>query len=132
MLKSLNTLRVLMDARAIIAKPGAWTQGHYARDANGEACGTMSATATCFCAGGAMLRADQHNVVGIALIRPEAAFKCFRAASGDDGVASVNDAPGMTQAGVVAIFDDAIENADPTGIGQALVTLGFGGKRVRA
>lgn len=52
-----TTLEILISARAIVADPSKWTQGHLARDANGKFAEPKEAEACSFCAYGAALRA---------------------------------------------------------------------------
>jgi len=50
-------LEVLRKARELISQESAWTQGAFARDANGKPCGMTSDSAVCWCAGGALIAA---------------------------------------------------------------------------
>lgn len=56
----MNVLEALQGARELIATPDKWTQGHIARDKDGEPCDVLSEDAVCFCAIGAL-----YKVVGI-------------------------------------------------------------------
>ena len=49
--------RIIARARALIATPGTWTQGEFARDANGEPVNWRSPDAERFCLWGALNRA---------------------------------------------------------------------------
>ena len=49
-----TTRDILIQARALIAKPEAWTQGTGARDANGEPIGVKHQDAVSWCATGAI------------------------------------------------------------------------------
>jgi hypothetical protein len=51
----------LIAARALIADKAHWTQGTYARDELGLVVSPIDADATCFCAMGALYRADHVN-----------------------------------------------------------------------
>ncbi len=54
----MNTpLDLIRIARQIIAAPGAWSQGSFARMSNGEACGVEDARAVSWCASGATVLA---------------------------------------------------------------------------
>lgn len=98
--------QTLIAARALIEK--GWTQDAYARDADGAACSVNDDRATCFCMNGAVMR-----VAGI--YRENDALMVFTALGSAAGVTRYshhwNDAPGRTQAEVLALFDKAIEAA---------------------
>lgn len=93
----------LKAARELIAKPGGWTKGHYARDASGALAASTDEAATCFCAVGAVLRVNGGNfgvsqplLEGIAAQVPTTSLPVW------------NDAMERTQAEVVAAYDAAI------------------------
>lgn len=52
----LTPLEILIKARALIADPKNWTNGHYARDKDGNPVDHRSEEATCFCSKGAFNR----------------------------------------------------------------------------
>ncbi len=95
-----ETLEVLEAARALIAKPGGWTQNQYGY-------------AKCFCAAGAIWHAghrfgvgggDAISVLSSALgLRDRTAWE-----SHDSPLVEWNDTPERTQADVIAAFDRAI------------------------
>lgn len=96
-------LDILIGAREHIAR--GWTQGAMARDAEGLECGVREAVATCFCALGAIFAAaGSHNEPALP------AADRLRAELRDD-ITRWNDAPGRTQAEVLAVFDRVIEKA---------------------
>lgn len=99
-----TTLETLRAARELIAKPGGWTQEFFARNASGERTNKFGPDAVCFCAYGAIDRAAGHSFSEADRRFMEALFD----ATGRDDVADWNDAPGRTQAEVVALFDKAI------------------------
>jgi hypothetical protein len=94
---------ILVRARKLIEKPENWTQEHYARNVAGEQTSTQAADAVCWCAIGAVLRADDtypySEAVGIA-------SDLLRDAMGMHP-ADFNDS--HTHPEVLAAFDRAIE-----------------------
>lgn len=57
-----TALDILTEARTLIAPPERWTQGTYARNAQGSAVPLRSRHAVSFCATGALFRAmDRHT-----------------------------------------------------------------------
>ena len=108
---------ILQRARALIAKPGSWTQEAAARTAaEGAPVYTGSPEACSFCALGALEAARWRALEGVTC--PEArdrvhelavtAKRRLAAALPPGGVVRFNDEPGRTQAEVVAAFDRAI------------------------
>jgi hypothetical protein len=105
----MTTLGFLVAARAKIAQ--GWTQRVYARDARDRAVMYDSPAATCWCLNGAL--------ASLAWTGPDPelveAYRLVRAAAVGDGAefpfeksVKWNDAPGRTQAEVLAAFDRAI------------------------
>ena len=101
--------KIVERARALIARPQAWTQGEFARNAHGEPVSWRSAAAVQFCIWGALNRAafemtgDRYRSVPLA---DHAAAALRR------GVASLsrtND--GGTHAEVLALFDNYLRNS---------------------
>ena len=95
--------KIVERARVLIARPEAWTQGEFARDARGEPVSWRSPAAVQFCVWGALNRAafemtgDRYRSVPLA---------DHAAAALRQGVASlsrVND--GSTHAEELALFD---------------------------
>jgi hypothetical protein len=100
---------VLLRAAELVEK--GWTQGAYARDANGQVVTTSSPNAVTFCASGAVFRADYDLNAGGA--RSDT-FDAFAALYGkdtgiSDALAQWNDQPGRTVAEVAARFRKAAE-----------------------
>jgi hypothetical protein len=95
---------VLIEARKKVEQ--GWTQGVYARLANGTPASLTESDATCWCTSGAIY----------ASLMPQTfAFEARRVfIDANDlavGIAEWNDAPGRTQAEVLAAFDKAIAEA---------------------
>lgn len=102
-----TTLEILKAARERVAK--GWTQGEVARDAAGLAVGSISQDAVCWCSLGALNGALGP---GESWDGWSDAKKLLRIAAGIyDNISIVdwNDAPGRTQAEVIAAFTRAIE-----------------------
>lgn len=95
----MNTIEILKAARELIAKPNGWTQRVMARNDSGAAVAASDSEASCFCAWGA-IRAAGGDWEWPAL-------KALDGVAGER-VETFNDAPGRTQAEVVAKFDEAI------------------------
>lgn len=96
---------VLERAAALIEPEGAWTQGAYGRDVLGAPCGGRSDKAVCRCAAGAILNVGPHCYD---------AEDFHRRVTGQ-GYEAFNDAPGRTQAEVVAALRQAAELARSEG-----------------
>jgi hypothetical protein len=94
----------LRAARALVEK--GWTQGAYARTKTGKECPDRSLHAKCWCASGAIWRVCAHDGIGFS-----EAHKQLSAAI-NKPIPYWNDAPGRTQAEVLAAFDRAIEIAE--------------------
>lgn len=104
-----QTVADVLDAAAdLLEKPGAWTQGAYARGKTGRKVTTRRA-AVCFCAIGAMSVAAGCDpaVEG----EPWEADVALRKAIGDTQIADWNDTPGRTQDEVVAALRAAATSA---------------------
>jgi hypothetical protein len=106
----MSALEVLQKARELIAKPGGWTQGAYARTADGFLISERNDNASCFCSVGAVSRSsDISEDIGSAFdFLHNAMPPRFTAA----GIIGFNDSPDTTQADVVALFDRAIKLAE--------------------
>jgi hypothetical protein len=89
-------------ARALVAK--GWTQEVFARDRRGKEVRTAERSAACWCAYGAVIRADAEYDGYVYLSR----------AIGLTGqlISQWNDEPTRTQQEVLAAFDRAIELAE--------------------
>lgn len=106
---SKTAAEVLRVARELVARPGGWCQRALARTASGHPAPTHSREAVCFCARGALMRAAgmQPELV-LFSPRAEAALDAAAREQGFIGFVGYNDAPGRTQAEVVALYDAAI------------------------
>jgi len=98
---------ILSQAGDLVAK--GWTQGAYARDAQGESCASSDPEAACFCATGAV-----RHVCPVACERV-AAWPFLRKAISNDSITLFNDHPDRTQAQVVKAFRKAAKLAEETG-----------------
>lgn len=95
---------VLIAAKALIDTPEKWTQGWYAKDANGKHISDQSPDATCFCSIGAMWAvAHEIQFVDDALV--------FLGRATRPAIPTWNDAPERTHAEVMDAFARAIELA---------------------
>lgn len=102
--EGVKTSDVLEAAANLLEKPGAWTQGVFARNAKGVVVGFRDDSATCFCAAGAIYRSAKSNALGdpaINLLNTWARRRHF------EHLAKWNDAPERTQAEVVAALRQA-------------------------
>lgn len=106
---------LLHAAGDLVARPGGWTQGSYARDKNGNTSveyytGSQEEASVCWCAKGAILRiASEH-------------FACTNAAEwyirqilGFSNLIAWNDEKGRTQEEVVTLFRKAEQLAKDQG-----------------
>lgn len=103
-----ETLRVLEEARALIADPSHWTKGPLAREADGSPTMPEQPEAACFCSLGALRLAvgrgtfdcDEFETVEAVLmsVLPETA----------PGVGSFNDDASTTHGEVLRAFDRAL------------------------
>jgi hypothetical protein len=92
----------LEKAADLIEPEGAWTQGCYARLADGETTGSFNPDAVCWCALGAIQKTGGGRD----------AFSALYDMMPADGLVSPwNDAPERTQAEVVAKLREAAANA---------------------
>lgn len=95
---------ILTKAAELLEKPGAWTQGAFARTATGEKC-FPGANAVCWCAGGALTQVSPRE----AAVAATKAYRLFDDLVG--GLLSFNDHPSRTQAEVVAKLREAAAKA---------------------
>jgi len=112
--------RLLMDAKASIARPKNWCQGPMAMSAKGNDVDVYGWRACRFCAVGAILRAS-HNRIGLAelggRLLPYAAIDVVDKQCPDSLVtAAFNDAPTTTHPMVMRLFNQAIRRAKEQGI----------------
>jgi hypothetical protein len=101
----MTTREVLVAMRELLAKPEAWTQGAYARDASGRYVSLVSQEASCWCIGGALLKCSRMGGN-----YDEVLFKLGGIFAGDS-ISAWNDAPERTHADVLALLDRAIAEA---------------------
>lgn len=98
---------ILTAAADLIERPGGWTQGVFARDANGCNAGWRQENAECFCVSGALSRVGGHPEFNLAW----QAFNSWTMRRGFPHLAKWNDAPERTQAEVVAALRAAAKKA---------------------
>jgi hypothetical protein len=99
-------LQVLETARELIEK--GWTRGAEARDEYGNAKGWKSKKAVCFCAIGAIWKADGKAFGPVGDLAQYTLVSCIRT----PGIAQWNDSPRRTKKQVLAAFDRAIVKAE--------------------
>lgn len=97
-----NVADVLDAAADLLEKPGAWIKGDLALDASGEAVDPSDSNASCWCVMGATERVSDASWA-------RRARNAFRAVIGgwNKSIPEWNDAPGRTQAEVVAKLREA-------------------------
>jgi hypothetical protein len=95
---------ILVAARALIEQPKAWTQGKFARGKKGNPVSASSRKATCWCAQGAIMRAQAGSIP--AGFRAHDRIRAVIRGS----ITRWNDAPERTHAEVLAAFDRAISD----------------------
>jgi hypothetical protein len=101
----LSIAEVLTRAADLLEKPGAWTQGAFARDIHGHPIRCESEDAASFCAIGALYSLRVGSWMADSCERRLSKFKRV------EMFAEWNDAPGRTQAEVVAALRAAAEKA---------------------
>lgn len=102
----MTTVKEIMQyARNLLAREGGWTQGCLGRDANGNEVLNPD-DAVCFCSIGALALAKQN--LKATYDRVAAARNRLKEILEVDYLSAWNDAPGRTQAEVVALFDEGI------------------------
>lgn len=97
---------ILNAAADLLEKPGAWTQGTFARSEDGQRVDMWSQEAKCFCVGAAIQRIEGRHRYG--------AWNRFDGLTRQRGfrhMAEWNDDPKRTQAEVVATLRQAAERA---------------------
>jgi hypothetical protein len=103
---ALSVADVLERAADLIEPEGAWTQGVYARDAEGHILGAGTAPeAVCFCALGAIEHIGGHGAPAKAFLARHIMPEGYRSTT--HTVGSFNDDPRRTQAEVVAKLREA-------------------------
>lgn len=103
--------QLLMDAKALIAKPECWCQRTFANDTFGRKVAWHSPAACRFCAYGAVLSAGQKIPETISCL----ATQILDAEAGG-GILNFNDAPETTHPMVIRLFNKAIRRAEEQGI----------------
>lgn len=93
---------VLEAAADLLEKPGAWTQGSFARTASGASESPFSPAASCFCLRGALCRVSNRRLHDLLEVETKALGFPTAAA-----MARWNDHPSRTQAEVVAALRQA-------------------------
>ena len=99
---------LLLAARAVLAEPEHWTQGHEAVTASGAVIGCVSKAAHRFCMAGALIRAHWDTHTGESAY--DDAYRHLMRATCST-VTAFNDAPHRTHAQVLDAFDAAIRLA---------------------
>lgn len=111
-----KTVAEVLEAAASLIEPeGAWTQGAYYRDANGREIYADRREAACFCALGAIRIAGDYDASGLPDLNPAAQVLEGVLDTGV-GIHEWNDAPGRTQAEVVAKLREAAAVARERGL----------------
>ena len=101
---------VLNRAADLLEKPGAWTQGEWARDKNGEG-EPLPGSDVCWCAYGACYAVNGYTWRGCGLDVVYALDQWSRANS-YPSIQHFNDEPGRTQAEVVAALREAARQSE--------------------
>jgi len=102
--------RLLMDAKALIAKPENWCKGTYARSAKNNSVNVHSWRACKFCPSGALFHA-----AGTWDLYEHPAPRLLRESIGQP-IISFNDAPTTTHPMIMRLFNKAIKRAKEQGI----------------
>jgi hypothetical protein len=97
----MTPLETLKAARQLISDPAKWTQGEFARDADGNEVKAWSEDATCFCAYGAIQHVTEREDSEADFVLWKACMSKFQTE-----VIVLNDT--HTHAEVLALFDAAI------------------------
>jgi hypothetical protein len=98
-----SPIEILKAARELLAMPGAWTKGHYAKNSSGYQVYPFEPEAACFCSYGAMSRFAAEG--GTANLH--AAEDAVRAQVPNGDLIGFNDAQESVEP-VLAAFDRAI------------------------
>jgi len=106
---------VLTGAKTLLEEKG-WTTRYLARNKDGGCVNPFDDTAACFCAVGAIRRADRDGGGAEWVVR-ERTVEALRSTipgnryNGAFGISLYNDSPNTTKADVLSWFDRAIEKA---------------------
>jgi hypothetical protein len=103
---------ILTKAADLLEKPGAWTKFEFARDAAGRAVYQTSSLATCWCARGAIAAVNEEEDDHTANNRNWKAAAQLMGFHDVHDIEDWNDAPGRTQAEVVAALRTAASQAE--------------------
>ena len=104
--------RLLMDAKALIAKPSNWCKRAFAETARGKQINSFSPEACRFCAHSAIHRASRELTLGI----QERAICLATRFTPNRSIILFNDAPETTHLKVMRLFNQAIRRAKEQGI----------------
>ena len=102
----MDAKELLICARELIAAPGGFTQGAFARDVEGNIVQALDPAAVCFCSYGALEKGQPNRTAR------QPAINALAAVVDNHTIAFFNDT--HTQAEVVAAFDKAIASLEPT------------------
>lgn len=104
---TVSEIEVLREARRLIAEVG-WTQGTFARNAGGADVSPRSPQATCFCAAGAIIRANDGCDMGFS----SPGISAVEHVIDERWIDAWNDREERTRDEVLAAFDRAIQLAE--------------------
>lgn len=99
----------LNGAADLLAGPGAWMRGAFAATATGRVIGPEERPAVCWCLAGALMRSAPNTGAAIRDGVLERAHDAVGEVIGTFDLAGWNDAPGRTQAEVVAALRQSAE-----------------------
>lgn len=103
----MNKLELLKKARSLLQDPARWTQGVNAKDAAGNVTLPNSNGAHCFCALGALMKAQ--NTSDVFNYHVSEVYEELRQQCGGVDPIVWNDVPGRRHDEVLALFDRTIE-----------------------
>jgi len=103
---------LLRAAKALISKPEAWTQHYFARDESRKVVSAYSPEAVCFCGYGALKRVMHGSTDDLV----ETSFYLNHAVRTQKSYGHWQDKPQRTHDEVMAVFDQAITQAEKDGL----------------
>lgn len=106
----MTTVELLASARELVRL--GWTRGASARDVSGKQVNLRSKSACKFCMSGALDRASADSIMHGGNEEARLARHHLASATGSEGIARFNDAPGRTLEQVLRTFDAAIRRAE--------------------